>query len=121
MAQPQISGSVYVVDQNETATLTQKSPNGAGQFFHTIVCGKTAVVVTVKGGGIFENVGANSGNGTHLDSDGKVLGATHDAGFYEAVSTQGVAIDMAPGEVLCGRFTSVAVANTANAEVHVYR
>ncbi len=102
-------------------TLTQKSPNGAGQFFHTIVNGSVAVVVTVKGGGIFENVGANSGNGTHLDSDGKVLGATHDAGFYEAVSTQGVALTLNPGQVVCGRFTSVAVAGTGDAEVHAYR
>lgn len=77
--------------------------------------------MTVKGGGIFENVAEDGGDGTHLDSSGAVLGGTHAAGFYEAVSTQGVVLILAPGQVVCGRFTSVAVANTGDAEVHAYR
>lgn len=114
MAKRKFSGNLYFIDQNETATLT------GGKYFHTLVNGSTAVAVTVEGGGIFEYVAANSGTDTHLDANGIVLGASHAAGFYEAIGTQPVVIDLGPNQIVCGRFTEVAVANTNLAEVHAY-
>jgi len=108
------SGNLYFIDKNETATLTGR------QYFHTLVNGSTAVVVTVKGGGVFEKVAEDAGTGTHLDASGVVLGASHAAGFYEAIGTQGVALNLGPNQIVCGRFTEVAVANTNDAEVHAY-
>jgi len=62
---------------------------------------------TVKGLGIFEYLGANGGDGTHVDSSGAVLGSTHAAGFFEALDTTSVAIEIAVGAIVYGKFTSV--------------
>ena len=89
------------------------------KYFHTLVNGSTAVAVTVEGGGIFEYLAADGGTDTHLDANGIVLGASHDAGFYEAIGTQGVVIDVAPNQIICGRFTKVTLGSTSS-EIHAY-
>ena len=114
MAKRKFSGNLYFIDSGETATLT------GGEYFHTLVMGSHPTSVTVEGGGIFEYVAANSGTGTHLDANGIVLGASHAAGFYEAIGTQPVVIDVMSNQILCGRFTKVAVPGSSNAEIHAY-
>ena len=84
-----------------TATLT------GGDYFHTITV-LAAAVLTVKGGGIFEYLAANGGDGTHIDSGGTTLGATHAAGFYEALGTTAIALTIPVGTTIHGRFTEIA-------------
>lgn len=92
--------NLYYVD-----TTTQlDAPSGRHFFSITSVDGGTA---TVTGGGIFEYLAANGGNGTHLAADGTTLGATHDAGYYEALPTTDVDISLGAGQTVFGRFTSV--------------
>ena len=115
MAKRKFSGNLYFIDSGETATLT------GGKYFHTLVNGSHAIAagLTVEGGGIFEYLAADSGTDTHLNANGIVLGASHAAGFYEAIGTQGVVIDVAPNQIICGRFTKVTLGST-NSEIHAY-
>ena len=63
---------------------------------------------TVKGEGIYEYLGANDSDGTqHYTSAGALLNPTHDAGFYEAVNTTSVAMEITVGAIVYGKFTSV--------------
>lgn len=63
---------------------------------------------TVKGEGIYEYLGANASDGTqHYTSAGALLNTTHDAGFYEAVNTTSVAMEITVGAIVYGKFTSV--------------
>lgn len=62
---------------------------------------------TVKGKGIIEYRAFNSAAGTHVDSNGVVLEAGHAAGYYEALDTTGVAMEIAVGATVYGKFTSV--------------
>jgi len=114
MSKRKFTGNCYQILQNKTATLT------GNDYFHTFNNGTVAQTVEVKGGGIFESVAADSGTGTHLDSSGIVLGDTHAAGFYEAVGTQSVSMDLAINQVVCGRFTEIKCANTTGVEVYAY-
>lgn len=62
----------------------------------------------VKGEGIFEYLAADASDGTqHYTSAGALLSTTHDAGFYEAVNTTSVDMEIAKGQMVYGRFTSV--------------
>ena len=44
----------------------------------------------------------------------------HGDGFYEKIGSSAITISLGPNQIVCGRFTEVAVANTDNAEVHAY-
>jgi len=115
MAKRKFSGNLYFIDSGETATLT------GGKYFHTLVIGShsVAAVLTVEGGGIFEYLAADAGTDTHLNANGTVLGSSHDAGFYEAIGTQGVVIDACNNQIICGRFTKVTLGSTSS-EIHAY-
>tara|TARA_R100000388_G_scaffold39913_1_gene30805 strand:+ start:5521 stop:5862 length:342 start_codon:yes stop_codon:yes gene_type:complete len=63
--------------------------------------------LTVKAAGIFEQVTANNGNGTHIGSDGVNLGSTHDAGFYERRSDVNTTLPCIAGNVIYGDFKAV--------------
>jgi len=130
MAQGQFSGNLYFIDQDETATLS------GIHFFHTLVNGDTAVEVTVKGGGLFEFIDIDGANAAtvvkYINPDtgvafpGIVDGSAADladgktAAFFERVATETITISLGPNQIVCGRFTQVAVADTSNAEVHAY-
>jgi len=92
--------NLYYVD-----TTTQlDAPSGRHFFSITSIDGGTA---TVTGGGIFEYLAANGGNGTHLAADGTTLGPSHVAGYYEALPTTDVSISLGAGQTVFGRFTSI--------------
>jgi hypothetical protein len=95
-------GDLYFIAASKTASLSQG-------YWHTIKnTAAAAVTVDVKGGGIYEILAANGGNGTHYDTDGvTVLGAAHDAGAYESIPTNAVSITIGPGEEIYGRFTEI--------------
>ena len=127
MAQGQFSGNLYFIDQNETATLSGR------HFFHTLVNGSTAVEVTVKGGGVFEFVDVSELaddaaaalyidplTGVPFTLKSVAVDSDHGDGFYEKIGSSAITISLGPNQIVCGRFTEVAVANTANAEVHAY-
>ena len=127
MAQGQFSGNLYFIDQNETATLSGR------HFFHTLVNGTTAVEVTVKGGGVFEFVDVSELaddaaaalyidplTGVPFTLKSVAVDSDHGDGFYEKIGSSAITISLGPNQIVCGRFTEVAVANTANAEVHAY-
>ena len=127
MAQGQFSGNLYFIDQNETATLSGR------HFFHTLVNGDTAVEVTVKGGGVFEFVDVSELaddaaaalyidplTGVPFTLKSVAVDSDHGDGFYEKIGSSAITISLGPNQIVCGRFTEVAVANTANAEVHAY-
>ena len=127
MAQGQFSGNLYFIDQNETATLSGR------HFFHTLVNGTTAVEVTVKGGGVFEFVDVSELaddaaaalyidplTGLPFTAKSVAVDSDHGAGFYEKIGSSAITISLGPNQIVCGRFTEVAVANTADAEVHAY-
>ena len=127
MAQGQFSGNLYFIDQNETATLSGR------HFFHTLVNGTTAVEVTVKGGGVFEFVDVSELaddaaaalyidplTGLPFTAKSVAVDSDHGDGFYEKIGSSAITISLGPNQIVCGRFTEVAVANTANAEVHAY-
>lgn len=127
MAQGQFSGNLYFIDQNETATLSGR------HFFHTLVNGDTAVEVTVKGGGVFEFVDVSELaddaaaalyidplTGLPFTAKSVAVDSDHGDGFYEKIGSSAITISLGPNQIVCGRFTEVAVANTANAEVHAY-
>ncbi len=127
MAQGQFSGNLYFIDQNETATLSGR------HFFHTLVNGSTAVEVTVKGGGVFEFVDVSELaddaaaalyidplTGLPFTAKSVAVDSDHGDGFYEKIGSSAITISLGPNQIVCGRFTEVAVANTDNAEVHAY-
>tara|TARA_R100000388_G_scaffold94529_2_gene82089 strand:- start:2474 stop:2863 length:390 start_codon:yes stop_codon:yes gene_type:complete len=127
MAQGQFSGNLYFIDQNETATLSGR------HFFHTLVNGDTAVEVTVKGGGVFEFVDVSELaddaaaalyidplTGLPFTAKSVAVDSDHGDGFYEKIGSSAITISLGPNQIVCGRFTEVAVANTDNAEVHAY-
>ena len=127
MAQGQFSGNLYFIDQNETATLSGR------HFFHTLVNGTTAVEVTVKGGGVFEFVDVSELaddaaaalyidplTGLPFTAKSVAVDSDHGDGFYEKIGSSAITISLGPNQIVCGRFTEVAVANTADAEVHAY-
>ena len=127
MAQGQFSGNLYFIDQNETATLSGR------HFFHTLVNGTTAVEVTVKGGGVFEFVDVSELaddaaaalyidplTGVPFTLKSVAVDSDHGDGFYEKIGSSAITISLGPNQIVCGRFTEVAVANTADAEVHAY-
>ena len=127
MAQGQFSGNLYFIDQNETATLSGR------HFFHTLVNGDTAVEVTVKGGGVFEFVDVSELaddaaaalyidplTGVPFTLKSVAVDSDHGDGFYEKIGSSAITISLGPNQIVCGRFTEVAVANTADAEVHAY-
>ena len=127
MAQGQFSGNLYFIDQNETATLSGR------HFFHTLVNGSTAVEVTVKGGGVFEFVDVSELaddaaaalyidplTGVPFTLKSVAVDSDHGDGFYEKIGSSAITISLGPNQIVCGRFTEVAVANTADAEVHAY-
>ena len=127
MAQGQFSGNLYFIDQNETATLS------GSHFFHTLVNGSTAVEVTVKGGGVFEFVDVSELaddaaaalyidplTGLPFTAKSVAVDSDHGDGFYEKIGSSAITISLGPNQIVCGRFTEVAVANTDNAEVHAY-
>ena len=127
MAQGQFSGNSYFIDQNETATLSGR------HFFHTLVNGDTAVEVTVKGGGVFEFVDVSELaddaaaalyidplTGLPFTAKSVAVDSDHGDGFYEKIGSSAITISLGPNQIVCGRFTEVAVANTADAEVHAY-
>jgi len=87
----------YLKDANAVT-----APEGKHFFSVTSLDGGT---IQVKGGGIFEYLAADAGTDTHLDTDGSVLGAEHDAGYYEAISSQAVSIELSAGQTVFGRFT----------------
>lgn len=78
-----------------------------GDFFAIQVLAAENNTMTVKGCGIFEYLDANSGANTHMDASGETLGASHDAGVYEALSTQGVTLPCIAGSTVYGDFKSV--------------
>ena len=130
MAQGYFSGNLYFIDQNETATLSGR------HFFHTLVNGSTAVDVTVKGGGLFEFVAIDGLDASNVvkyinpdtgepfpavvDGSAGDLADGKDAAFYERVASETIVISLGPNQIVCGRFTEVAVADTNDAEVHAY-
>ena len=108
MAHPSnlIGSNPHYIVGAQTATLT------GGDYFHTITVLADAVL-TVKGGGIFQYLGANSSDPAatgHIDpSTGAAFTANDNtAGFYEALGTTGVAITIPAGVTIYGRFTEIA-------------
>jgi len=103
--------NLYYVDETNALSAPEN------RHFFSIV----AVVggdVTLNGGGIFEYLAANGGNGTHIDTDGTTLGATHDAGHYEALSDTDVTVTLAAGQTIFGRFTKVTAASSVKLLVY---
>jgi len=100
MAHPSNQFPKNFVLVNEAQTVT-------GDFYAIQVLVAADANMTVKGSGILEYLAANGGDGTHLDSSGNVLGSTHDAGFYEALSTQAVTLPCIAGNTIYGKFNSV--------------
>ena len=72
---------------------------------HVLVAADASMTVTASG--VFEQVAANGGNGTHIDTDGETLGATHDAGLYERLSTVNTTLPCIAGNIIYGDFKSV--------------
>jgi len=110
MAHPsvKIPRNTYVLDSsNDVLTAAD------GEFFSsfTVVSGTS---VTVNGGGIFEYLAADASDGqTHLTSDGSAtLASDHDAGIYEVLGTADIAIPVAAGMTVYGRFTKISVGNS---------
>ena len=107
MAHPsvKIPRNTYVLD-NSSDVLTAAD----GEFFSsfTVVSGTS---VTVNGGGIFEYLAANASDGqTHLTSDGSaILDTNHAAGIYEVRGNKDIAIPVAAGMTVHGRFTKIEV------------
>jgi len=105
MAHPSniLPSSFVVLD--EAATVT-------GDFFAIqVLAANAAATMTVKGCGIFEYLAADSGTNTHMDEDGDTLGATHDAGTYEALSSQTVTLPCIVGSTIYGDFKEVTSAS----------
>ena len=100
MAHPSNQFPKNFVLLNEAQTVT-------GDFYAIQVLVAADASMTVKGSGILEYLAADGGAGTHLDSSGDVLGATHDAGFYEAISTQAVTLPCVAGTTIYGSFNAV--------------
>ena len=63
--------------------------------------------MTVRAAGIFEQIGVNAGNGTHIGEDGETLGASHSAGFYERLSTVDTTLPCVAGNIIYGDFKRV--------------
>jgi uncharacterized glyoxalase superfamily protein PhnB len=81
-------------------------------YFHTISVLADAVL-TVKGGGIFQYLAANSSSPAatgHINPSTGVAFTANDntAGFYEALAATGVAITIPAGLTIYGRFTEIA-------------
>jgi len=110
MAHPsvKIPRNTYVLDTSSDV-LTASD----GEFFSsfTVISGTS---VTVNGGGIFEYLAENASDGsTHLKSDGSgVLSGTHAAGIYEVIGTADIAIPVASGMTVYGRFTKISVGSS---------
>ena len=104
MAHPSniLPSSFVVLD--ELATVT-------GDFFAIQVLAAADATMTVKGCGIFEYLAANNGTDTHMDEDGNTLGAAHDAGTYEALSSQTVTLPCIVGSTIYGDFKEVTSAS----------
>lgn len=100
MAHPsnQFPKNFALVNEGQTVT---------GDFFAIQVLVAADANMSVKGSGILEYLASDAGTGTHLDSSGNVLGDTHGAGFYEALSTQAVTLPCVAGSTIYGKFNSV--------------
>ena len=100
MAHPSniLPSSFVVLDEGKTVT---------GDFFAIQVLAAADSTMTVKGCGIFEYLNSNSGANTHMDAEGNTLGATHEAGTYEALSTQDVTLPCIVGSTIYGDFKEV--------------
>lgn len=100
MAHPSniLPSSFVVLDEQAIVT---------GDFFAIQVLAAADATMTVKGCGIFEHLAANTGTNTHMDEDGNTLGATHDAGTYEALSSQEVTLPCIVGSTIYGDFKEV--------------
>jgi hypothetical protein len=99
----------YLNDENELV-----APEGRHFFSVTSLDGGP---VTLKGGGIFKYLGASSSNpaatGFIDPSTGEAFAANNNAaGHYEALPATSVQIDLAAGQTVFGRFTSVTGAST---------
>ena len=93
----------YFISGNVTATLTSG-------FFHSVTCllDADASGIAIKGGGIFVYLAEDGSDGaSHLDTDGTTLGAAHDAGWYELMSSTAVTIKIPAGASIYGRFTEL--------------
>ena len=108
MAHPSnlIAKNPHYISGAVTATLSE------GDYFHTITVLANAVL-TVKGGGIFQYLAANSSSPAatgHIDPSTGVAFTANDntAGFYEALEATGVAITIPAGVTIYGRFTEIA-------------
>jgi hypothetical protein len=97
------NAGIIVVDENQDAVTPP-----SGTIITTFRSMAAAVgTFTVKGHDIYAYVAANGGNGTYYDSNGDLLGSTHDAGYYRAKETTSVAMEVDAGGTIEGKFTSV--------------
>ena len=99
------NAGIIVIDENQGA-VTPPSGRIISAVISMVASNATGTF-TVKGHDVYEHIAANSGEGTHYDSSGDLLGGTSDAGYYRAKETQGVAVEIAGGTTLFGKFTSV--------------
>tara|TARA_R110000796_G_scaffold143509_1_gene260102 strand:- start:43 stop:435 length:393 start_codon:yes stop_codon:yes gene_type:complete len=119
------NAGIVVIDSNTGAFTSPTNADGK-VIKHVVAITNNApatdesdATFTVKGLGIFEYLSADGGDGTHVDSSGAVLGSTHDAGFFEALNTTSVTLEIAKGVTVHGKFTSVDATDGDNAILYL--
>jgi hypothetical protein len=114
------NGGIIVIDEDQGAV---SAPSGK------IICAITntdvlagAGTFTVKGSGIYQYLGASNAAATsHIDPTTGVAftAADNDAGYYEALDTVAVTIEITPGSTVYGRFTEVDATTTDAAVLYL--
>ena len=106
-------GGIIVIDENQGAV---SAPTGkvfcAISNTGALATDGSTSTFTVKGSGIYQYLGGSSSSPaatSHIDpSTGVAFAANNNsAGYYEALSTLAVTVEIAPGQTVYGRFNEV--------------
>lgn len=118
-------GGILVINENQDAV---SAPSGkvfcAISNSGALAADGSTSTFTVKGSGIYQYLGANSTSPaakSHIDpSTGSVFTANDNtAGYYEALHTLAVTMEIAPGQTVYGRFNEVDATDSDAAVLYI--